>query len=605
MPFFLLCYTSLAQTVFSGKIVDENNEPIPFAHIRIEKTNLGTISNEKGLFKLIRDKQIENNEIVISTIGYKTKKLQLKKGHHIINLIPEIIQLKEVTLTPINYGRELVGKALKAIPKNYPKTEERHTGFIRETTNWKSEKQPIYIVEAVIESVKKPYLKRQLSGDVKLDEFRKYISGQLDSLNTRIYAGSHHIHRFDVVARREAFLGNPNAFEYEIKDTLQLENNDVYKVYFEKKNELSGHVFILDSTFAIVKIEIENATFNSLFNINGRLYLNYITTYEQGNDGLWRFKHSHYETAFDNKGKILELTSDYVTTEVEPNVFDIPYVERFQFSDFLIDAPKPYIPNFWSDYNIILPDAEIENLFQSANIVDVNLNEISRSSFFNFLHRLKSNIALTWEPIKIAPFTISYENQSFDIQESNISNRKGSWNIASSLSYEITSNLFVGYAFNGNITKTGVISHDFVVSKSMNLNPSGRPILLSPRLKLGYQQVNSFYKTYESTEDFSVIGKTFDSNNINVFLSQRNFRVQPNIAFEIEKDRKIHFLISAGYNFQFNGTTGLLFHEKNGFFLFRKKAFLKNGNDGLLIESTNKNLLENKVSVGAGVVYKF
>lgn len=605
----LLCcfsfHLSFAQTIISGKIVDENNEPIPFVHLHIENTTLGTVSNENGQFRLVCDNGIEKKPVIISALGYRTKKIFLKEGIHTLSLAPEITQLKGVTLVPMDYGRELINKAIKAIPNNYPKVEERHTGFIRETTGWKNNKIPIYIAEAVLESIKKPYSKKHLSGNVKLDEFRKYVSGQLDSLITRIHAGTHHIHRFDIVARREAFLGNPNSFEYKIKDTLRQRNENIYKIHFQNKNGLSGHVYILDSSFAIVKAEVKDLSFTSWLNMNGRQYLNYTVTYEQGEDNIWRFKHSHYETAFNEKGKVLELRSDYVTTKIEPNSLDIPYAERFQFADILLDKPKQYSPDFWSNYNIILSDEKVERMFQSTDTIKNKKNGNRPNKLIQILHRFKSQMTLNWEPINITPFSVSYENTAMEIQESGTFVRRNTWGISTSLLYEIRPDLFMGYVFKSNLSKTGITSHDLVVSKSMNLNPNGRPILISPNVELGYQELYSPIGTYQNTGDFSVNGKTFDNNRIEVFLSQRNFHVQPNITLEVEKNRRINFVMSFGYNFQFNETAGLLFHEKDGFFLFRKKAFLKNGEDELFIESENKNLLENKVDIRIGVAYRF
>ncbi|MEQ5791685.1 carboxypeptidase-like regulatory domain-containing protein [Muricauda sp. NFXS6] len=600
---FLLFHFSFAQTIISGKIVDENNTPLPYVHIRVENTNLGTISNKEGLFRLVFDAWNEKKEIVISTIGYQTKKFFLKEGYHILSLVPEITELKGITLTPIDYGRELIHKAIKAIPNNYPLIEERHMGFLREKTNWKDESKPIYIVEAVMESIKKTYLKRQLSGDVKLNEFRKYESGQLDSLHLRIYGGSHDIHSFDFVARRKAFLRRPNNFTYKIKDTLKQNDKDVYHIYFENNEGQSGNVYVMDSSFAIIKVNIRDVSTVSLLNISPyrRKYRNLTITYEQGDDNLWRYKHSHYETAFDKKGEILELTSDYVTTEVVPNTLDIPYLERSQFQDILLDAPKHYSKEFWDDYNIILPDERVERLFQSINPSNNKQNE-SQSNLFDFLHRFKSEMMLVWEPININPFSVSYENTAIEIQENGSSSKRNAWGISTSLLYEIRPDLFVGYANKSKITRFGIISHDFVVSKKINLNPNGRPIFISTDVKLGYQELYSFIDSYKSTEDFFVKGKDFDSGKIDVSLSQRNFHVQPNITFGVEKSHRLNFIVSIGYNFQFKEKTGLVFLEKDKFFLFRKKTFLKNGEENL--KTKNEELLENKLNFGFGLVYK-
>lgn len=69
--FSLQCVMS--QSSIYGKIIDTNNEPIPFAHIRLENTNIGTISNSNGEFKLAVIVKAENKRLIISSLGYKTK----------------------------------------------------------------------------------------------------------------------------------------------------------------------------------------------------------------------------------------------------------------------------------------------------------------------------------------------------------------------------------------------------------------------------------------------------------------------------------------------------------------------------------------------------
>ena len=251
----------LAQTIIAGKIIDANGEPLPFVHVRIENTNNGTVSNNLGLFKLVSNLNDKNLSLLFSTIGYRSKKVVLNNGYHIIELQEDITVLPEVVLLSRDYGKEIIQKVINAIPKNYPLEDEMHIGFFRETTSWEKDENPIYIAEAVIEANKKAYTKITKSGDVKLDELRKYESEQLDSLSYRIKAGSHHIHRFDMVARRDYFLNNINAYRYKIADTLRQYDQDIYKVSFEKKNKVSGYVYVMDSTFAIIKAEVKVKSF--------------------------------------------------------------------------------------------------------------------------------------------------------------------------------------------------------------------------------------------------------------------------------------------------------------------------------------------------------
>lgn len=606
--FFLFSFhTSYSQTTIYGIIVDENNAPIPFAHLHIENTNLGTVSNENGQFRLKCDHEIEKRPVIISAIGYQTRRVPLKEGNQTITLVSEITQLKGVTLVPIDYGRELIHKAIKAIPSNYPKVEERHTGFLRETTRWKENKTPLYIAEAVIESVKKPYSKKHLSGDVKLDEFRKYESGQLDSLYVRIYGGSHDIHSFDVVARRAAFLGRPKSYKYKIEDTLRQKNKDIYKIYFKNKGGISGNVYVMDASFAIIKVEIRDTSFTSLLNIGPyrRKYTDLTINYEEGEDQLWRYKHSHYETAFDRIENVLELKSDYVTTKVKPNTLNIPYIERFQYQDILLDAPKPYNPDFWNNYNIILPDQKTEGLFKSMNYLKKKNNKKSKNKLFDFLLRIEHDISVMGTWINMKSNTTTFNTPGLVLKENLTPSKQFVLGLSYSLIYEVRSNLFLGYTSESKISKTGMTSHDLGISKKFNVNPNGRPIFISPNINFGYQKLDLLIGSYSHTADLIINGKSFNGNEVDIFLSQKNLRLQPNISFSLEKSRRIQFKISIGHNFQFNGMKGLFLSEKDGFFAFRKKTFLRSGKENLSINHGDGDLLQNNLNIKAGFVLGF
>ncbi|MEP5430048.1 MAG: carboxypeptidase-like regulatory domain-containing protein [Flavobacteriaceae bacterium] len=597
--FILAFHAASAQITISGKVIDEHGDPLPFVHLRVENTNLGTISNENGLFRLVLRKDIEKNDIVISSVGYKTKKIYLKEGNHTIILTSNVTELEEVTVITMDFGKELIRKAINAIPQNYPKIEERHKGFFREIIHWGQEEKPAYIIETTLESIKKPYKIRRRSGDVKLNEFRKYESQQLDSLYRRIYAGAHHIHRFDIVSRREAFLGNPSGFKYKIKDTLRQRGNDVYKIYFQNKNKLSGHVYVMDSSYAIIKAELNNYSY-SKSSLKGRQYLNYTVTYEQDENQVWRFKRSNYETAFKQRGKLFKLSSNYVTTEVEPNKIGITYSDRLQFGDILLYEPKKYEPNFWDSYNIILPDEKSENLFRSIDYSKTNNAKKTLNKFLRILLRLRQEAWFTWTSIDIASNMVVFENPALEIQQGLSTTEENVYGLTYSLLYEFKPNFFLGYSNESSISKSGITSHDLSISRSINLNPNGRPIFVIPRVNFGYQELKYSIGNFKNTGDFKINGISFKNGETDVFLSQRNIRLQPNLVFDIEKSNRLSFMVSFGYNFPLKERIGLLFHEKDGFFLFRKKTFIKNGDESLSIERSNGSL-KNNISISAGI----
>ena len=593
----------LAQSIISGKIVDPNNEPISFAHIRLENTNIGTISNDIGLFKLVVNIENKNNRLIISSLGYKTEKITLSDEYQTITLTEDVTQLNEVVIVSKDYAKELIEKAINAIPNNYPTSDERHTGFFRETTTWENEKQPIYINEAVIDAIKEDYTKRNRSGDVKLMELRKYQSEALDSLDFRIYAGSHHIHRFDIVARREAFLSNPEAYKYRIIDTLRQNGKDIYKVFVEKKNENSAYVYIQEETFAIVKAEIKlNSDFG---NLGDREFFNFTVTYEQGEDKQWRFMNSYYKTAFKKQGKILNLTSEYVTTDIKQDETKIPYLERFQFSEILLDDTKEYNADFWNNYTIISPNEISESLFKSIDYTKVENDKKQSGNIPDFVKRISFETGLTWTVLDMASNTIDYNNSVIDIQQNNRANKRGSVSFAISIFYAVKPHFMIGYANESKISRTGINSHDVVIAGKFNLNTNGRPINISPRLHFGYQELDYYLQQFNLEDDIEIDGNEIKSEKVNVFLSQRGFRVKPGLVLSVESSKHVSFLISTSYNLHLNQKNGLVFREKGESEKFRRKIFLENGQENLSIESNQKRLFENTISINLGIAFRF
>ena len=74
---------SLAQSgVITGKIRDADTaEPLPFTHVFINQTTIGTVTDEQGNYTLT-NVPVGTNEIVFSFVGYHPyqTKIQIKNG---------------------------------------------------------------------------------------------------------------------------------------------------------------------------------------------------------------------------------------------------------------------------------------------------------------------------------------------------------------------------------------------------------------------------------------------------------------------------------------------------------------------------------------------
>ena len=76
--FLILSLYANAQTKVSGTVIDDKNQPVPYANIMFKGTNEGVVSNEDGRFYL--ESQLNYKVIVVSFSGFQTKEVSLPKA---------------------------------------------------------------------------------------------------------------------------------------------------------------------------------------------------------------------------------------------------------------------------------------------------------------------------------------------------------------------------------------------------------------------------------------------------------------------------------------------------------------------------------------------
>ena len=70
--FILIPVFGIAQTKVSGIVLDNTNQPIPFANITFKGSKIGIVSNEDGRFYI---ESADNYEaILVSFMGFQPKK---------------------------------------------------------------------------------------------------------------------------------------------------------------------------------------------------------------------------------------------------------------------------------------------------------------------------------------------------------------------------------------------------------------------------------------------------------------------------------------------------------------------------------------------------
>ncbi|MDP4186464.1 MAG: TonB-dependent receptor [Bacteroidota bacterium] len=106
--FFLLLFLILSLTnlyaqerIFSGTVIDENNDPLPGTTIMVKGASIGTITDGNGNFKILIPSG--SKMISVSCIGYQTQDINIADKTTVnIHLVQNAIGLKEVVA--VGYG---------------------------------------------------------------------------------------------------------------------------------------------------------------------------------------------------------------------------------------------------------------------------------------------------------------------------------------------------------------------------------------------------------------------------------------------------------------------------------------------------------------------
>ncbi len=132
---FLSFFVSVNAQSIVGKLVTTEGEPVPYAHIILEGTSKGTISNDSGYFKIRIPDEVKN--LQINCIGYQPEtidKIDLREGEvNLISLKNDRITLSEVKVSgTFDSARYFMEHVIKRLKKNYPTKKYSQMAFYRE-----------------------------------------------------------------------------------------------------------------------------------------------------------------------------------------------------------------------------------------------------------------------------------------------------------------------------------------------------------------------------------------------------------------------------------------------------------------------------------------
>jgi TonB-linked SusC/RagA family outer membrane protein len=103
-----LDFENWADRTISGKVLNENNEPLPGVNVLIKGTTLGTTTDVEGQFTLSVPTAHEEGILQVSFIGYKASEISIKSQSVFnIQLVPDVTSLQEVVVVGFGEQRKI------------------------------------------------------------------------------------------------------------------------------------------------------------------------------------------------------------------------------------------------------------------------------------------------------------------------------------------------------------------------------------------------------------------------------------------------------------------------------------------------------------------
>lgn len=599
----ILSWELKAQNIFSAMVLDvEDKRPVPYCHVRIVGTNTGTITNEQGRFTIYNDNRSNNQlTIQISSVGYQRSTHILEKEKEKLIYLKRInLYLKEVVVVPKDFEKDILKKAVDAIDTNYPQRDEFYTGFIRETLSSDSLSEEIYYIsEGELTVFKESYEKIQSHGIVKMNKGRKVVSSAFDSLYLKVYAGPHLPHRFDHVKRRDGPLKISHLDNYDLmlSDTILYGGQMLFEIKFDhKRGKEKGSVFILDSTYAIVKFTLNKDPSSWIFTGSGDRIYHYSSSEYELTDVMWRLKLVKYSTGLTRPNSNIYLNSIYVTSDILKNTSleEINYDERIGYLDIFEEKVDNYDPEFWRGYLTIASDSTMEKVFQKHQ--SIRRKPSFKTRFFDVLTRLDLSYGLYGTKITSSIDSVKYAYQSSKVDHS------FQTGLTSNVQYQFRNGFSIGIESMTSFSKRKLNGNWFVFKKDIALSHKVKSLFINPALKIGYLKVREKVFTIDTNQEYVINSKVFNADKTDVFLETKSVSLSPSLGFSAEISNHFMFTVEASYNFNYLNVNGMYFVEDE-FFLRRKRTYIRNDHADVSIYSRGSGALKYNYLVSAMVTF--
>ncbi|MBE6248616.1 MAG: carboxypeptidase-like regulatory domain-containing protein [Prevotella sp.] len=389
---FLLLFAVLtvkAQSVVSGKVTDQQGQPLAYVSVSAEGSEVHTVTNDDGQFTL---KTTHKPRYVrLSHIGYKSRKIAIDEGTELplhIRMVSNTVELREV-LVNANNPMAILRAAMERVMQNYPHEPELVRCFYRETARRGS--RFISVAEAVTEMYKSDYAYGPERDAVAIMKGRRLMSMKArDTLGVKVQGGPVLPLMVDVAKNPDYLMNEENLAHYKLRMEVpvRIADRPQFVISMEPQGRqlyplMMGRVFIDQELLAFTRAELQldmtdwrqASEYMLVRKPMGLRFrpkeLTVTIVYETDEQGITRMSYVRNLMRFNCDWKRRLFASPFIT------VCEMVVTDRQQRGD-KVKRPRGHSsfglkerfydrveyfddPDFWADYNIIEPTESLEN----------------------------------------------------------------------------------------------------------------------------------------------------------------------------------------------------------------------------------------------------
>jgi pimeloyl-ACP methyl ester carboxylesterase len=257
----------------TGLIIDEKSkEPIVAVNLFYLQSKIGTATDLSGRFDLPLSK-IPNDTLVVSSIGYRTKKLVFPLPSKIelqpLDYLLNTVTVRSKPLTAVG----IMKQAIENLSKNYPQDKFGFEMYVNQ--RWDKKNQPSKVAEGILQGYNQTGYSRRVHAYFHLlnKVYFKLIEQRRQNFDSAWVAPYTTDLMYEEVIRFSNNVvnkGNLKNYELNFKEIIELANDTIYVISFKciKPNyfntaqtytsNFTGEVHIRGRDFAIVRYKSVN-----------------------------------------------------------------------------------------------------------------------------------------------------------------------------------------------------------------------------------------------------------------------------------------------------------------------------------------------------------